>query len=128
MRSKRSVTYRILGLVLWLCCMAAGQALVVAQSPEPLPSPETTPVLERRQATPSPLPDVSPPATLEDTAGASESNTTAEATGEVATPEPTPTGLLEGIDRFLRSRRDGSSSGSPGLCLSKGSAGLPFSA
>ena len=87
----------VLGLALWLSWLVMGQGAAVAQSPEPPTSPEATRALQLRQTTPSPPIDAPTATTLEDAAGASEESAAPTATGEVVTPEPTATSLLEGI-------------------------------
>jgi len=78
-----------LGLALWISFLAAGQAVVVAQTPEPQPLSEATPVLERLQATMSPPPAGSAEATPE--------GATSEPAVETGEPEPTVTRLFEGV-------------------------------
>jgi MscS family membrane protein len=86
-----------LSLVLWIGFLAAAQAVVVAQTPEPQPLPEVTPVLERLQATVSPQPAGSVEATPEATAPVPAEGATSEPGVDAGEPEPTATGLLEGI-------------------------------
>jgi MscS family membrane protein len=97
MKAKKLLLYAILGLVLWIGLLGASQLAVVAQTPEPQPSPEATRVLEGLQTTLAPTPEDIDQATPEGTADVSVEGATPEGTGEEGEPAPTATRLLEGV-------------------------------
>ncbi|MFN2292575.1 MAG: mechanosensitive ion channel domain-containing protein [Anaerolineae bacterium] len=97
MSISRSGLRLALSLVLWIGFQAAGQAVIVAQTPEPQPLPEVTPVTERLQATLSSEPEGSGVASPEATAPVPAEGATSEPAAETSEPEPTPTSLLDGI-------------------------------
>jgi MscS family membrane protein len=97
MKARKPLLYAILGAVLWLGLLGGVQAAVVAQTPEPQPSPEATRVLEGLQATLAPTPEDAGLATPQGTARVSVQEATPEGTGEESEPEPTVTRLLEGV-------------------------------
>ncbi len=97
MRARKPLLYAILGFVLWIGLLGASQVAVVAQTPEPQPSPQATRVLAGLQVTPAPAPEGANEATPEGTGGVSVEGVTPEDTGEGGEPEPTATGVLEGI-------------------------------
>jgi len=81
-----------LGLALVIGLLSVSRAVVAAQTPGAQPGSEATPALEVPQATPSLVPASTAEAAPEQIEGV-----TAEATDEGSEPEPTATGLLEGI-------------------------------
>jgi MscS family membrane protein len=99
MRAQRLLLYAILGFVFWIGLLGTSQAMVVAQTPEPQPSPEATRMLEGLQATLALTPGntlaVTPEVT--GTADVSVEGATPDGTGESGEPEPTATRLLEGV-------------------------------
>jgi small-conductance mechanosensitive channel len=96
-RAKKEKWILALGLVLLIGLMSTGPAAVFGQTPEPQPLPAATPLLESRQATPSPPSENSAEVTPEGTGEAQVEGATSESTEEAGEPEPTATGLLEGI-------------------------------
>ena len=89
-RMKKRRWVLALALLIWL--LSASRAVVAAQTPGAQPGSEATPALEVPQATPSLVPASTAEAAPEQIEGV-----TAEATGDGSEPEPTATGLLEGI-------------------------------
>ena len=87
----------ILALGLLIGLLFASPAAVFAQTPEPQPLPEVTPLLEGQQATPSTAPGSPDEVTPEGTGSIPAEGAALEDTGEGGEPEPTATGLLEGI-------------------------------
>jgi small-conductance mechanosensitive channel len=82
-----------LGLLIGL--LFASPAVVFAQTPEPQPLPEATPLWESQQATPGPAPVSSAEVAPEGTGGLPAEGATSEAAEEGG--EPAASGLLEGI-------------------------------
>jgi MscS family membrane protein len=87
----------VLALALLIWMLSASRAAVAAQTPGAQPGSEATPVLEGPPATLSPGPGSSAEATPEGPGAVSVEGAASEGTDEGGEPEPTATGLLEGI-------------------------------
>ena len=87
----------ILALALLIGLLFASPAAVFAQTPEPQPLPEATPLLESPQSTPGPAPGSPAEVTPEDPGGLPVEGATSQGTEEEGESEPTAPGPLEGI-------------------------------
>jgi MscS family membrane protein len=97
MKAKKPLLCGILGLVLWIGLLGASQLAVVAQTPEPQASPQTTRMAEGLQTTLAPELEGTDQATPEGTAGVAAEGVTPESTSDGDESEPTATRLLEGV-------------------------------
>jgi MscS family membrane protein len=97
MKAKKPLLCGILGLVLWIGLLGASQLAVVAQTPEPQASPQTTRMAEGLQTTLAPELEGTDQATPEGTAGVAAEGVTPESTSDGDKSEPTATRLLEGV-------------------------------
>jgi MscS family membrane protein len=94
---KRQVLYLALGVVLLIGLLGASQAALVAQTPEPQPSSEASRTLEGLLTSVPPPPGGTDEATPGGTAGVPLQESTPDAPGPGAEPEPNATRLLDGV-------------------------------